>query len=129
MERLYNRRSKRLALQVPVRVYGQGRVRGAFREEVRTLSISAHGSLVPLVTPVELGQVLVVMNRMTGEEQECRVAYVSPVTEGRAKVGLAFRHPTPHFWQVDFPQVKPVGQQQPEAHPHARAAAPRGVQR
>jgi len=126
MERLYNRRSKRLALQVPVRVYGQERVRGAFREEVRTLSISAHGSLVPLATSVELGQVLVVMNRMTGEEQECRVAYVGPIAEGKSKVGLAFRHPAPHFWQVDFPQVKPLGQH----HHQARAAAaPRGTRR
>ena len=125
MQRICDRRSKRLALQVPVRVYGQERARGAFREEVRTLSISAHGSLVPLVTPVELGQVLVVVNRMTGEEQECRVAYVGPIAEGKAKVGLAFRHPAPHFWQVDFPQVRPAGQ--PAApqqhHPQARAAA------
>ena len=127
MERLYNRRSKRLALQVPVRVYGQERVRGAFSEEVRTLSISSHGSLVPLVTPVELGQVLVVMNRMTGEEQECRVAYVGPIAEGKAKVGLAFRHPAPHFWQVDFPQVRPVGQPaaQQQHHQVRAAAAPR----
>jgi hypothetical protein len=129
MERLYNRRSKRLALQVPVRVYGQVRVRGAFREEVRTLSISAHGSLVPLVTPVELGQVLVVMNRMTGEEQECRVAYVGPVAEGKSKVGLAFRHPAPHFWQVDFPQAKPASQPTaPHHHAHA-VAAHRGYRR
>ena len=133
MERLYNRRSKRLALQVPVRVYGQARVRGAFREEVRTLSISAHGSLVPLVTPVELGQVLVVMNRMTGEEQECRVAYVGPAAEGKTKVGLAFRHPAPLFWHVDFPQVKPAGQPMAQAqqqHHQARTvAAPRTSRR
>lgn len=126
MERLYNRRSKRLALQIRVRVYGQERARGAFREEASTMSISAHGSLVPLATPVELGQVLVMMNRMTGEEQECRVAYVGPAAEGRAKVGLAFRHPAPHFWQIDFPQVRSLGQQQP----HARAAAAaRGLRR
>lgn len=126
MERLYNRRSKRLALQISVRVYGQERARGAFREEVRTLSISAHGSLVPLATPVELGQSLVMMNRMTGEEQECRVAYVGPIADGKAKVGLAFRHPSPHFWQVDFPPIRPAGQQQA----HARAAAAmRGARR
>lgn len=129
MERLYNRRSKRLALQVPVRVYGQERVRGAFREEVRTLSISAHGSLVPLATSVELGQVLVVMNRMTGEEQECRVAYVGPLGEGKAKVGLAFRHPAPHFWQVDFPQMKPASQPAAQHHHAHAAAAHRGPRR
>jgi hypothetical protein len=126
MERLYNRRSKRLALQVPVRVYGQERVKGAFREEARTLSINAHGSLVPLGTSVEVGQVLVVMNRMTGEEQECRVAYVGPTAEGKAKVGLAFRHPAPHFWQVDFPQLRPAGQQQA---PVRVAAAARSARR
>jgi hypothetical protein len=122
MERLYNRRSKRLALQVRVRVYGQGRVKSGFREEVHTLSVSAYGSLVQLTTPVEVGQVLVMMNRMTGEEQECRVAYVGPAAGGKAKVGLAFRHPAPHFWQVDFPQAQPVSRPQPAAH----AATARG---
>jgi hypothetical protein len=115
MERLYNRRSKRLALQVPVRVYGQGDSRNGFREETRTLSINANGSLVSIVAPVEMGQTLLLMNRMTGEEQECRVAYVGPVAQGRMKVGLAFRHPAPRFWQVDFPQV------QPQAAERARA--------
>ena len=122
MERLCNRRSKRLALQVRVRVYGQGRVKSGFREEVQTLSVSAHGSLVQMATPVEVGQVLVMMNRMTGEEQECRVAFVGPTAQGRAKVGLAFRHPAPHFWQIDFPQVQPMNRPQPVA----QAAAARG---
>jgi hypothetical protein len=118
MERLYNRRSKRLALQVPVRVYGQGDSRSGFREETKTLSINANGSLVSIVAPVEIGQTLLVMNRMTGEEQECRVAYVGPPAQGRANVGLAFRHPSPHFWQVDFPAT----QQQATARARARGA-------
>jgi hypothetical protein len=115
MERLYNRRSKRLALQVPVRVYGSGDSRSGFREETKTLSINANGTLVSIAATVEIGQTLLLMNRMTGEQQECRVAYVGPPAQGRANVGLAFRHPAPHFWQVDFPAVKPQPVQQARA--------------
>ena len=107
MERVYNRRSKRLALQVRVRVYGHGKGR-AFREESHTLNVNAHGALLAMHTPVELGQALVLMNGMTGEEQECRVAYVGRLSAGQAKVGVAFKHPAPHFWHIDFPQLDPA---------------------
>jgi hypothetical protein len=120
MERLISRRSKRLALQVRVRVCGQCRARGALREETQTLSVNAHGTLVPLASRVELGQSLFLLNRMTGEEKECRVAYVGPVVDGRFKVGLEFRQPAPQFWLVDFPPVRPAAAEKPRA----RAASP-----
>lgn len=109
MERwLGRRRSKRLHLQVRVRVLGHHRGKGSFKEDTSTLNVSVNGSLVTLAQPVELGQTVVVRNHVTGEDQECRVAFVGPVTAGKAKVGLGFTHPAPHFWNVDFPRLDPT---------------------
>lgn len=107
MDRWQSRRSKRLHLQVRVRVFGHRRDKGSFREDTATLSVNANGTLVMLSNHVELGQTVVVRHRLTGEDQECRVAFVGQVSEGKAKVGLAFTHPAPHFWQIDFPRAEP----------------------
>ena len=107
MERWQPRRSKRLHLQIRVRVFGVRPKTGSFREDTQTLNVSANGTLLPLKTPLEPGQTIVLRNRLTGEDQECRVAFVGPVSEGMTRVGLAFRHPAPQFWQVDFPPLDP----------------------
>jgi len=125
MERLYRRRSKRLALRVRILVYGHARTGGAFREETHTLNVNANGTLITLSAPVELSQTLVLVNGMTGEEQECRVAYVGPRSEERASIGLAFRHPSPHFWQVDFPLTPSPQQDVPDRRAVAHAGARR----
>lgn len=106
MERWNTRRSKRIPLQIRVRVYGHRREKGFFREDTETLNVSANGTLLSLAAPVELGQTVVLMNRTTGEEQECRVAYVNPAGNGKARIALAFRQSAPHFWQVDFPPLQ-----------------------
>src|SRR5262249_50773691 len=70
------RRSKRLALRVPVIVYGRMRDKSVFHEKTRTLSVSAHGGMLALAAPLPVGQAILVVNEATGEEQEARVVYV-----------------------------------------------------
>jgi hypothetical protein len=110
------RRSKRLGLAVPVQVYGQDSFRDPFREYARTISVSAHGGAVALAARVREGQTLLVVNTSTREEQECRVAHVGPVKNGKWTVGIEFAHSAESFWRVHFPPIIP-GQAQ-----HARCA-------
>ena len=99
------RRSKRLALSVPVVVYGQLRDKSNLHEKTRTLSVSAHGGMLSLAAPVQSGQAILLVNEATREEQECRVVYVGSRKRGKAEVGLAFTRPVSDFWQVSFPPV------------------------
>ena len=69
------RRSKRLVLSVPVHVLGQDVFRESFNEFTRTLSLSAHGGSLALAAQVETGQTILVVNKSTGKEQECRAIY------------------------------------------------------
>jgi hypothetical protein len=95
------RSSKRASLQVPVVVYGWVKNQGAFHEETRTLLVNGSGGLVSLVTKVDVGEMLFLVNQSTREEQECRVAYVQQEAKGEARVGLAFKRPVPGFWRTN----------------------------
>jgi len=112
------RRSKRLKLAVPVQIYGQDAFRESFREHARTISVSAHGGAVALAARVREGQTLLVVNTSTREEQECRVAHVGPVKNGKWTVGIEFAHSAGMFWKINFP---PVPQND---RPYVRSAPP-----
>jgi len=106
------RRSKRLGLFVPVWVYGKDMSGEPFRELTRTLSVDAHGGLIALVAAVQEGQTILVQNRNTREEQECRVVHVEPAEDGNWTVGIAFAHVAPDFWQISFPP--PISRRPPD---------------
>jgi len=97
------RRSKRIHLRIPVAVYGQNRAAGTFREETATDIVNANGGVVALSSRVALGEIFLVVNRATQEEQQCRVAYVGPQEGEKKKIGFALLRSAPHFWRVDFP--------------------------
>lgn len=99
------RRSKRLGLAVPVRVYGQNAFGEAFREFTNMLSVNADGGLLALAANVEEGQPILVENRHTAEEQEFRVVHVGPLQDGKWKVGIKFAHRAPDFWRIYFPPL------------------------
>lgn len=101
------RRSKRLVLSVPVHVLGQDVFGESFSEFTRMLSLSAHGGSLALAARVEIRQTILIVNRSTGEEQECRVAHVGPVNDGKWTVGIEFTEPVEDFWRIHFPACIP----------------------
>jgi hypothetical protein len=101
------RRSKRLALSIPVHVFGQDIFRESFNEFTQMLSVNAHGGLLALAARVKDGQSVLVVNKSTGEERECRVKYVGSLREGKWTVGFEFVEPVGNFWKIDFPICPP----------------------
>jgi PilZ domain len=97
------RRSQRVLMQVAVRVRGDGAQGTPIEEETNTLAISAHGALILLRSRVTSGSKLFLKHKGTQEEQECQVAFLGPVRNGKAEVGLEFAAPRPGFWRVAFP--------------------------
>jgi hypothetical protein len=100
-----HRRSKRLPLSIPVRVYGRTLDNRPFRDITETKSVSVHGGLLPLAARVKRGQTLVLVNGYTGEERECRVVYVESKRRNR-KVGVEFTEVRGDFWHVYSPVVE-----------------------
>ena len=104
------RRSKRLPLQVPVLVYGRDTDNVPFHEPARMLSLNQNGGLLALSARVKQGHTILVVNRTTVEEQECRVVSIQAGPGGKRHVGIEFVEPAPDFWRISFnPQTnRPV---------------------
>jgi hypothetical protein len=102
------RRSKRLPLSIPVRVYGRTPDDQPFRDVTTTNAVSAHGGLLSLAPRVKQGQTVLLVNSFTQEERQCRVVYVKPQLFGKSKVAVEFGDKTKgDFWHVYNPMVAP----------------------
>jgi hypothetical protein len=94
------RRSRRWELDVPVFVYGHSTAQEPFHEEAHTLDVSANGALLMLGARVQPGQKLLLINKSTQSEQECRVVYLGERRTQSAAVAIEFGQANPHFWQI-----------------------------
>lgn len=101
------RRSKRLGLSIRVHVFGVDVFREPFNEFTRMLSVNAHGGALALASRVDLGQRILLVNKSTGEERECRVADVGALQNGKWTVGIEFTEPVENFWKINFPSAAP----------------------
>ena len=98
------RRSSRVFTRILVQAKGKNLEGRKFRAKSQTIVINAHGGLLYLNEPLELGSELVLINPATEEEQECRVVYLGDTSEKGTRVGVEFLCPCPHFWGVEFAQ-------------------------
>lgn len=101
------RRSKRLALSIHVHVFGLNVFRESFNEFTHMLSVNANGGSLALAAKVHPGQRILVVNKSTGEERECRVADLGSLQDGKWTVGIEFAEPVDNFWKISFPPSIP----------------------
>ena len=94
------RRSKRLPLSIPVRIYGRTANNRPFRYVTETNAVSVHGGLLALNAKVKRGQTVLLVNSITEEERECRVVYVESKLWGKRKIGLEFTSSDGDFWHA-----------------------------
>jgi hypothetical protein len=99
------RRSQRVILSMAVTIHAEASSpKGvSFVEETHTLIVNLHGALIVLAGKVTKGQQLRMINRVTKEEQLCRVASVGAGSDGKVQVGVEFLKPSPDFWRISFP--------------------------
>ena len=104
------RRSSRVTLRVPLRIYEPDTSKRFLVEEAHALKISLWGGLIALQAPVNRNQQLVTVNKATGETTDARIVYLGPMVSGGSRarlVAIEFLRPSPGFWGVVFPQPDP----------------------
>jgi hypothetical protein len=94
------RRSRRWSLDVSVYVYGHGPGKEPFHEEAHTLHVNANGALLLLSVPVKKGQTLLLTNRLTQKEQDCRVVFLGTRRSRTVEAGVEFPQTNPGFWNL-----------------------------
>jgi hypothetical protein len=93
------RNGLRHARETTLLIYGSDADKQPFHEESETLDVNENGCLLTLLSAVSRGQRLFLTNMTNQAEQECRVVYVGRRVRGRARVGVEFIGPAPHFWR------------------------------
>lgn len=94
------RHEQRWAPQTELALYicGYGLGGHPFCEEPRLIEASGNGTFLEMNSLVPEGQRLLLVNKATSEEQECRVVYVYHSDSLSVKVAVAFVSPNPTFW-------------------------------
>ncbi|HKW90089.1 MAG TPA: PilZ domain-containing protein [Candidatus Acidoferrales bacterium] len=92
------RRSSRADTYVPLFVYGYTSEREPFHEDTNSLEVSENGGLLRLDAPVRGGQKLLLHNKVSDQELECRVVRVEKLLK-RTYVGVTFEEQESGFWQ------------------------------
>jgi hypothetical protein len=103
------RRSGRVTLRVPLKIYEPDSNKYFLVEETYAVKVSLWGGLIALSAAVNRDQKLLVANQATGETAESQVVYLRPMEpSGRLNlVAIQFLKPSPGFWGMSFPAVDP----------------------
>lgn len=96
------RRSDRLFHKMRLKAQGRGHDGRKFNESCETVVVNAHGGLLLLTHEIDNGEILVLTNPLTQEEQECRVVYQGDCNDRGQRIGVEFLTPAPRFWGVEF---------------------------
>lgn len=107
--RAETRRSGRVTLRVPLKIYEWGSNNRFHVEDAYAVKVSLWGGLIAFEAAVNQDQKLVVFNQATGEVQESRVVYLRPMgLDGRLNLAaIEFLKSSPGFWGVVFPTIDP----------------------
>jgi hypothetical protein len=98
--RTERRRSPRWSAHVPVFVYGHTAAQDPFHEEAYSAVVSDRGALLIMTTAVPVGERLLLTNRVTQIEQECRVAGLGRRDGPNTEVAVEFTAAAQDFWRV-----------------------------
>jgi len=92
-----------VAIDMPVEVFAQAENGKMFREETRTTNVSAHGALLILGSPVQIKPSVLLINKTTRIEVQCRVISLKETEKGKVELCVEFLIPQPRFWGISFP--------------------------
>jgi len=82
-----------LAQDLPVLVYGRGDDEEPFQEEPNVRRLNFRGGFIAIAAKVPPGQILILLNLATEEDQRCSVAFVGQQHLGRNVIGIQFSQP------------------------------------
>jgi hypothetical protein len=102
MEHAIPRRSSRVFHRMRLQAQGRAHNGKKFKETCETVVVNAHGGLLLMKHEVDDGEMIVLINPLTQEEQECRVVYQGDLSDRGQRIGVEFLTPAPRFWGVEF---------------------------
>ena len=84
------RRSGRVFHKMRVQAQGRGHDGRNFGDVCQTLVVNSHGGLLLLKHEIDEGEMIVLTNPETQEEQECRVVFLGDAGDRGQRIGVEF---------------------------------------
>lgn len=98
------RRSERLLLRVPVKIFGKAKDGRQAEEDAEVVIVSRHGALMRSASPLPSGTMIEIMNKYTQKQAPFKVIWCSDrAVSDRWDVGLETSAESEEFWGVQFP--------------------------
>jgi hypothetical protein len=111
MAEVQRRRSPRIALPLPIRVYGTDFTGTDFVEDSTTIVVNHHGAKIRLTRQLLPDQEIVILSVQNKQEAVFRVVAKIRETEGKHTFwGVEIADPKDGFWGVEFPSLQPEDQ-------------------
>ena len=102
------RRGERVLIRIPVHLKGVGLDDSEVNEPAEAIIVSRYGALLRVVSRLQKGSELTLMNGFTQEVETFRVVWVADKqTEGHWDIGIEAIHPREDFWGIRFPTANP----------------------
>lgn len=99
------RRSDRVAIEVPIEVVGTDATGSDFMDQTRAVLVSRHGGKILLNRILSADQELTVLCKPSGKEAPGRVVgHLGEGPEGHY-YGIAFLDPDVNLWDIEFPEL------------------------
>src|SRR6266567_7466803 len=106
-----DRRTPRLALELPIRIFATDLKGKGFVEDSTTVAINLHGARIRLGRDLIPEQEIRILNGKTGREGIFRVVGKSGKSETRISFwGVECTNPGENIWGVNFPRLGPQDQ-------------------
>lgn len=98
------RRSERVLLRVPVRIYGKSKEGRRLEEDAEAVIVSRHGALLRSTSAFQTGTTVDLLNKFSQKQMPFRVIWCSDLAaSGRWDVGVESDNAAGDFWGIHFP--------------------------
>jgi PilZ domain len=99
------RRSDRIAHEMPIHIYGTDVSGQAFEMDGKTCLLSRHGAAIVIKRRLNAEQVITVQRREAGKEADARIVGLVGQKSGAHVYGIAFLDATANLWDIEFPPL------------------------
>ena len=100
--RVERRRTARATMSMKVLIYGDND-EGIFRQWTKSVSVSAHGGVLRLEAPLNVGQTFQMVNEHNGKKASAKIVAVRNAREGTVHASFEFVESGDKFWSMTFP--------------------------
>ena len=99
------RRTARAVVSMQMEVTGVSEGNEPFKFSTRTISVSQHGGVILLESPLPVGHRFELLNEFNNRKATCRIVAIKLNKDGKVHGAFELHCPEGNFWSMSFPKA------------------------